>query len=98
MSVTEFMQSRVAVDDVAIDPDIFAFGARLDHCRKRFVDSNFKWFSARETAQCMWHMKIIQWQDGARVGREPLNRVVVHGHRKNAESVALEQEVGIDHR
>jgi len=97
MSVTELMQPRVAVDDVAIDPGIFAFRARLDYCRKRLVNRNFEGFPARESAQCMWHMKILQRQDGARVGRKPLDRVVVHGHRKNTEPVALEQEVGIDH-
>src|SRR6266581_8156187 len=97
MSVTELMQSRVTVDDVAIDPGIFAFRARLDYCRKRLVDGNFKGFPAHETAQCMWHMKILQGQNGARVGRKPLDRVVVHRHRKNTEPVTLEQEVGINH-
>src|SRR6516164_7505828 len=97
MSVTELMQSRVAVDDVAIDPGIFAFRARLDYCRKCFVDGNFKRLPAHETTQCMWHMKIVQGQDGARVGRKPLNRFVVHGHRKNTEPVTLKQEFGIDH-
>jgi hypothetical protein len=59
MSVTEFMQPRVAVDDVAIDPRIFAFRARLDYPRERLVDGNFKRFPAHESPQCMWHMKIL---------------------------------------
>ena len=46
MCVTELVQPRVAVDDVAIDPGIFAFGARLDYRRKRLVDCNFKRFPA----------------------------------------------------
>src|SRR4029077_90437 len=98
MCVTEFMQPRVAVDDVAIDPGIFAFRARLDYCWKRLVDSSYIRLPAEETAQCMWHVKIIQRQDGARVGREPLNGVVVHGHRKNTEPVTLEQKIRVDHR
>ena len=44
MSVTEFMQPRVTVDDVAIDPGIFAFGARLDYRRKRLVNVISKGF------------------------------------------------------
>src|SRR5574338_1102100 len=74
MSVTELMQSRVAVDDVAIDPGILTFRACLDHCRKRLIDRNLKRFSAREPAQCVRHMKIVQRQDGAWIRRKPLDR------------------------
>src|SRR4029453_18259058 len=97
MSVTELMQPRVAVDDVATDPGIFAVRARSDYRRKRLVDGNFKRFPAHESPQCMWHMKILKWQDGARVGRKPLDRVVVHGHRKNTDPAALEKGAGTDH-
>src|SRR5438477_10134436 len=98
MSVTELVQSRVAVDDVAIDPGIFAFRARLDYCRKRFVDGNFKGFPARDSAQRMWHMKIFQRQDSARIWRKPLNREVDYGHPNNTEPIVLEKKIGVDHR
>src|SRR5437667_6853935 len=47
--VAEFMQLRIALDDLLIDPRIFAFCAGLDHFRKRAVDSYFKNFLAQET-------------------------------------------------
>ena len=68
MRVPEFMQSRVALNDLAIDPGIFPFRARSDHFGKRVVDCGFKYSLAQETSQRMRGMKIFQWQDGARIG------------------------------
>ena len=97
MRVTELMQSRVAVDNLAIDPSIFPFRACSDHFGKRSVDCRFKYFPAQETSQRVWHMKIFQRQDRARLGRKPFDRVVLHGHWKNTEPIALTQKFRIDH-
>ena len=95
--MAELMQSRVALDNLLINPGIFAFRTCSDHTRKCLVDGNFKRFPARETPQRMRDVEIIQRQDGAGFGRKPLDRVVLHGHWENTEPVALEQKFGVDH-
>lgn len=89
--MTKFMQSHVALDDLLIDPGIFAVRASLDHSWEGLIDGDCKRFLPRKTPQCMRDMEIIQWQDGTRIGRKPLDRVVVHSHRENTETIALEQ-------
>lgn len=95
--VAERMQSCVAFNNLAIDPGIFSFRARNDHFGKRLVDRSFKNSSAQETLQRVWHMKIFQWQDRARIGRKPFNRIVPQGHWENTKSIALEQKFWVDH-
>src|SRR6184192_1074159 len=97
MCVTELMQSHVAFNNFEIDPRILAFRARLDDFRKRVIYRRCKNFFAHETPQRVWHMKIFQGQNCARIGRKPLDRVVLHRHGKNAEPITLQQEFGIDH-
>ena len=45
----------------------------------------------------MRDVETIQGQDGTGIGRKPLDRVVLHGHRENTEPVALEQKIWIEH-
>jgi hypothetical protein len=45
----------------------------------------------------MRHVKAVQWQDGAGIGRKPLDGIVFCGHRENTEPVALEQKIRIEH-
>ena len=66
------MQSRVALDDLLIDPGVSAFCAGPYRTRKGFVDGNFKRFPARETPQRMRDVETIQRQDGPGIGRKPL--------------------------
>lgn len=97
MSVPELMQARVALNNLVIDPSIFAFRAGLDYSRERLVDGNFKLLPAHETPQRVRDVKTVQRQNGARVRRKPLDRIVSHGHREDTESIPLEQKIGIDH-
>ena len=95
--VPELMKSHVAFDNLAVDPGIFSFRARSDYLGKRLVDRSFKNSSAQQTTQRVWHVKIFQRQDGARIGRKPFDRVVLHRHGENTESIALKQKFRIDH-
>src|SRR6059036_2586877 len=97
MCMTEAMQLCVALDDFAVNPGVFTFRAGSDYFPERLVDRGFKDFPAQEPPQRVWHMKILQWQDGARIGREPLDRVVFHRHGKNTKPIALKQEFRINH-
>ena len=97
MRMTQLMQSRVALDNFMIDPRIFPFRACLDHLRKRAVDTCFKNPLSQHTPQRVGHMKIFQWQDGAGIGRKPFDRVILHGHGKNTESIALHQKFRRNH-
>ena len=97
MRVAELIESRVGLDNLAIDPGIFSFRARSDHFGKRLVDCSFKNSSVQETSQRVWDVKIFQWHNGARIGRKPFDRVVLHGHRENTKPIALEQKFRIDH-
>jgi hypothetical protein len=38
----------------------------------------------------MWHMKIFQRNDCARIGREPPDGIVFHRHRKDAEPITVQ--------
>src|SRR5947207_14064268 len=93
MRVAELMQPGVALDDFRVDPGIFTPRARLDHLRKGIIDLDFEKVFPQGAAQRMWHMKIFHWNNRARIGREPPNRVVFHRHRKTTESIPLQQNV-----
>src|SRR6266487_537918 len=67
MRVPKLMQPCVALDDFRIDPGILAFRARIDHVRKGIVDLDFEKVFSQRTAQRMWHMKIFQWNNRARI-------------------------------
>ena len=95
--VAELIESRVALDNLVIDPGILSFRARSDHFGKRLVDCGFKNSSAQETSQRVWDVKIFQWQNGARIWRKPFDRVVLHGHGEDTKPIALEQKFRIDH-
>src|SRR5436190_22637551 len=42
---------------------------------------------------------LVQGDDGARVGREPADSAVaIDGHRKNALAIAIQDEIGRQHR
>src|SRR5437773_3489888 len=97
MGVTKLMQPRVTLDDLAIDPSVFACGAGLDHVREAMVDLNFKDFFAQKTPKHMRHVKILQRQDGTRIRGEPFDCAILHRYRKNTEPVTLQQEFRIDH-
>src|SRR6266403_6115637 len=97
MPVPELMQPCVALDDFTIDPGIFTFRARIDHVRKGIVDLDFEKVFSQSAAQRMWHMRIFQWNNRARSGREPSDGVVFHRHRKNTEPIALQQDIWLDH-
>jgi len=73
MRAADLMQSRVAFNNFEIDPRIFAFRARLDDFRKRFIYRRSKNVFEHETPQRVWHMKIFQGQNCARIGRKPLD-------------------------
>ena len=97
MSVTELVQARVAFYNLPINPCIFPFRAGIDHFRKRVVNTCFKNSLAAHTSQRVRHMKIVQGQNGARIWRKPLDRIILHGHRENSEPIALQQKFGINH-
>src|SRR5689334_13064238 len=97
MCMTKAMQLCVALDDFAVNPSVLTFRASSDYFREHLVDRCFKDFSAQDPPQRVRRMKILQWQNGARIGREPLDRVVFHRHGKNAEAIALQQKFRMDH-
>src|SRR5581483_72003 len=73
MGAAELMQPRVAFNNFQINPRVFTFRARLDDFGKGLVPRRLKNFFAHETPQRVWHMKIFQWQNCARIGRKPLD-------------------------
>src|SRR6266571_8507201 len=93
MRVTEIVQPHIALDNFTIDPSILTFRASLDHVRKGMVDLDLEKVFSQSAAQRVWHMKIFQWNNRARIGREPPDGVVFHRHRKNTEPIALQQEI-----
>ena len=95
--MTELMQLCIALDDFAVNSSVLTFRASSDYFREHLVDRCFKESPAQEPSQRVRHMEILQWQNGARIGRKPLDRVVFHRHGKNAEAIALQQKFRIDH-
>src|SRR2546429_7136202 len=68
MGITKLMQTRITLDDLAIDPGAVTRRAGLDHLREAIVDLGFKDFLAQETPKRMRHVKILQRQDRTRIG------------------------------
>src|SRR5215831_15702471 len=97
MCMTEIIQLRVALYDFAVNPSVLTFRAGGDYFQERLVDRGFKNSPAQQASQRVRHMEILQWQNGARIGRKPLDRVVFHRHGKDAEPIALKQEIGVNH-
>ena len=97
MRVTELMQSRVALDDLGIDPGVVALGAGANDFAKSIIDPDLEDFLALQLAERMRHVKFIERHDGARIGREPFDLTVIHGHRENAQPITLQQKFRIDH-
>ncbi len=95
--VAELVQALVALDDVAIDPSVFALGTCPNHFAKAIVHLDFENFFPGDASQRVRNMKIFQRNNRAWVGREPGDRIVLHRHWKNAEPIALEQKLGVDH-
>src|SRR5207249_7690388 len=98
MGITKLMQPRVTLDDLAINPSVLTRRAGLDHVREAIVDRSFKDFFAQETPKHVRHVKVLQRQDGTRIGGEPFDCAILHRHRKNTKPVTLQQEFRIDHR
>src|SRR6266480_2866233 len=92
MCAPELVQSCVALDNLGINPGIFPFRARSYHFGKRLIDCSFKNALAQKTAQRVWDVKIFQWQDSARIGRKPFDRVVLHSHGEDTKPIALKNE------
>ena len=84
MSVAKRVQALITGDDLGIDPSLFALGALADHVSKGGVDFNLKFALFPRPARGMRQMKSVERNDAARIGREPLDRVVFHRHRENA--------------
>src|SRR5206468_12334412 len=98
MRVTQLVQLSVALHNFRVDPGIFTFRTSLDYLRKASVDLDFEKLFSQDASQCVRHMKMFQWNDRARIGREPSDGIVLHRHRKNAEPITLQQKIGLDHR
>jgi hypothetical protein len=45
----------------------------------------------------MRDVKVLQWNDRARIRRKPGDRIVFHRHRENAEPIALQYKLRVDH-
>src|SRR5882724_2323965 len=91
MRITKLMHLGVALNDLPIDPGIFASGASFDYFGETIVNPDFKNSLAQQTPQSVRYVKIFQGQDCARIRREPFDRPVLHGHRKNTKPITLEQ-------
>src|SRR6266487_5163173 len=76
MRVTQLVQLSVALHNFRVDPSIFTFRASLDHLRKASVDLDFEKLFSQNASQCVRHMKTFQWNDRARIGREPADGIV----------------------
>src|SRR5260370_15182639 len=68
MGITKLMQTRVTLDDLAIDPCVVTRRASLDHLRESIVDLGFESLLAQEPAKGMRYVKILHRQDRTRVG------------------------------
>ncbi len=97
MRVTELMQSRVALDDLGVDPGVVPLSAGANDFAKFYVDLDLENFFALQLAERMRHMKFVERNDGARIGREPFDLAIIHRHRENAEPITLQQKFRLNH-
>ena len=85
------MKVLVARDDLVIDPGVFARGAGSDDFREIGVDSNFEIALPSFASQPMRHMKTIERQDRAWLGRKPTDLVILHRHGEYSEPVSIQE-------
>src|SRR5687768_16861375 len=97
MGVAELVESSVALDDFAVDPSLGALGTLPHHFGEGNVDPDFEDFLAGDALESLGHVKFLEWQDRARIGRKPPDLAILHRHGKNAEAISLEQHFGVDH-
>jgi hypothetical protein len=97
MRVTELVQSRVALNDLGVDPGVVALRAGPNDFAKFYVDLDLESFPALQLAERMRHMKFVERHDGARIGREPFDLAIIHRHRENAQPITLQQKFRFDH-
>jgi hypothetical protein len=88
----------VALDDFLIDPGVGPIGAGANHGIEMRVDPDFECLTPPFASQAMRDVETVQRQNRPRVGREPSNLAVLHGHREYSEAVGLKEKVWIDHR
>src|ERR1041385_6239570 len=96
MRGAELVQTRIAFDDLIVDPGVGTRGTAPHHLAKVGVDPNLDRLCAKLSLQPMWHMKSIERQNRARVGEKPADLAVVHRHGKTAEPIPFQEEVGIN--
>src|SRR5207244_3752860 len=97
MSVSKLMQPLVTLDDLAIDPGIFALRAGANHLAKCILALDLKNSFAGKAPQRVRDAKVVERNDRARMGREPADRIVSERHRKNTEAITLQQKFRRDH-
>src|ERR1700736_5829671 len=95
--MSELVQALIALDDLAIDPGVFAYGTRTNDFTEAIVNLDLENSFPSDAAQSVGHMKIFQRHDRARVGGKPDDRIVFHRHREDAKPIALEQKFRVDH-
>src|SRR5207244_3963306 len=98
MRVTNRVQILVTRHDLLIDPSLVTSCAGPNHLRERAIDFYLKRFSRPYPSGHMGKMKHFQWDDAAPFRGKPFNRIIVHRHREDAESITLQQKLSRNHR
>ena len=97
VGMPEFVQSRVALQDLAVDPRFMAFRAGSHDFGEDGVDANLQAAFVENAPECMRNVEGVQGQNAARIGRKPLDGAILHRHGKHAESIALQEHLRRNH-
>ena len=97
MRVPEFVQPRVALDDLVVDPGLGALRAFAHDFSERNVHADLEDFFPRDALEGMRNVEFLEGENRARIGRKPFDFAVLHRHGKHAETISLEQDFRIDH-
>jgi hypothetical protein len=98
MGMAKLMKPQVARNDFVVNPSLRPPGTLPHDFGKGDVEPDLKFTFAEKPLERVRHVKFVQRQDRARIGREPLDCAIRHRHWKNAKPIALKEDLWINHR
>ena len=97
VGVADLVETRVAFDDLVVDPGLGTLGALPHDFDEGNVDADFEGFLASNALESLGHVEFLERQDRSRIGGEPSDLAILHRHWKDAEAIPLEQDFGRNH-
>jgi hypothetical protein len=94
VGVAEPMQARVGVEHVGGDPGVLALAAAAHYIVECLVDGEAELAGPDGAGQAARDVEAIEFEDGARLGRPPQDRIAFVVPREDAAAIGAQQRLG----